>query len=271
MGFLVSLVVGGLVFWVVLRLSESNGEVRSYWWKRVTLSVALGVVLWKLTPLWTRWEVVFYNPLLLISMNPGMAGVMGGLFAFVGVAGFSLWQARKMNPGVKRRPLLVPLAAGALVVGGWAVAEPLVFPSVTTQPGSAVQTLVGDLEGRRHALADWKGKVVVVNFWATWCPPCLAEIPDLITFAKSPSDRLVLVGVDLLATEKDGVAGVVRFAAEHKMTWTQLTDTGDLQQAFGVTAVPTTVVLDPSGRLVDRKVGPVDLFWLRSLESRFAQ
>src|SRR5690348_445701 len=52
-----------------------------------------------------------------------------------------------------------------------------------------------DLDGRTLSSADWKGKVVLVNFWATWCPPCLAEIPDLIALQNKYRDRLVVVGI----------------------------------------------------------------------------
>lgn len=80
----------------------------------------------------------------------------------------------------------------------------------------------------------------------------------------------MVIGINLIGTEKEGEKGVIRFASQNKLTWTQLTDPqGILQRAFSVTSIPTTVVLDPSGRVVDRREGPVDLFWLRTLEGRF--
>jgi len=267
---LVSLVAGALVFALVLRFTEGDRVVRGYWFQRVLVALVMAVVMAKLTPLWTRWDVVFYNPLLLVSMNAGMPGLLGGIFAFVGVVAFSLWQARKMNSQVRRGPLLVPVVAGAALVASWMFLEPMVFPRTGQESGVATELLVSDFEGRRHALSDWKGKVVVINFWATWCTPCLAELPEFQSFAQSPSDAVVLLGVNLIGTEKGGQAAVQRFASEHRLRWTQLSDAGgQLQAAFGVKVIPNTVVLGPDGTVVDRREGTVDLFWLRSLEGRF--
>ena len=262
---------GGLcVFLVLLHLLERNREVRKFWIARIFIALILGLLIWKLAPLWTRWDTVLDNPLLLLTMNGGLAAIFGGLFAFLTVVTLSLWQFRKEKPETRRWPLMTPLLAGLIVVGAWTWLDPLVFPPPGSDPGPAVQALVPDLEGRSHALADWKGKVVVVNFWATWCLPCLGELPEFQLFSKTPSNRVVLVGVNLATTEKEGEAGVLRFTSKHKISWTQLTDpAGTLQKAFAVTVIPTTVVLDPQGRVVDRREGSVDLFWLKSLESRF--
>ena len=269
---LLALVAGFVVFWVVLRFLEPQKVVRQFWVSRVTTAITVAVVLWKITPLWTRWETVLDNPSLLLSMNGGLAAVLGGTFAFASIVALSLWQVAKENPGTKRWPLAIPVVAGLALVGLWTALEPVVVPRPGSDPGLAVQALVPDFEGRKHALADWKGKVVVVNFWATWCPPCLAELPEFQAFMAKPSTKVALLGINLIATEKDGAAGVVRWASQKKLNWTQLTDPdGALQRAFAVTSIPTTVVLDPEGRVVDRREGAVDLFWLKSLEGRFAR
>jgi thiol-disulfide isomerase/thioredoxin len=266
-----SLAAGYLLFLVLLRLCEPSRDVRRYWRARVTNALALGVILWKITPLWTRWETVFSNPLLLISMNGGLAAILGGVVAFATVLLLSLFQIRKEIPRTKRWTLLAPAGAGVLLVALWFFLEPIVIPRPGNDPGPAVEALVPDLEGRTHSLADWKGKVVVVNFWATWCPPCLAELPEFQSFTAQSNPKVVVLGVNLIGTEKEGAKGVIRFASTNKLTWTQLTDPdGTLQRAFAVTVVPTTVVLDPQGRVVDRREGAVDLFWLKTLEARFA-
>jgi len=271
-GSLLALAAGFVVFVGLLFAFERDRDLRKFWVSRILTALVMGLALWKLTPLWTRWEDVFDNPLLLVSMNGGLAAVLGGLFAFVAIAAVSLWQVGKERPGSRRWPLGVPVLAGLALLGLWTVLEPLVVPRPGSDPGPAVRALVPDLEGRKHALADWRGKVVVVNFWATWCAPCLAELPEFQSFTQKPSPKVALVGVNLIATEKDGEPAVVRFASQRKMNWTQLTDSdGELQRAFAVTVIPTTVVLDPDGRVVDRREGAVDLFWLRTLEARFAR
>jgi thiol-disulfide isomerase/thioredoxin len=269
---LLALAAGFLLFVGVLFLAERDRDLRKFWVSRVLTATIVALLLWKLTPVWTRFDAVFDNPLILLSMNGGLAAVLGGLFAFCTIVAVSLWQIGKESPETKRWPLGVPVLAALALVGLWTAFEPVVFPRSGPAPVAEVQALVPDLEGRKHALADWKGKVVVLNFWATWCPPCLAELPEFQAFTSKPSDKIALVAVDMIATEKQGTAGVIRFASEHKMNWTLLTDPdAQLQSAFHVTALPTTVVLDTEGRVVDRREGAVDLFWLRGLEGRFAK
>jgi len=112
---------------------------------------------------------------------------------------------------------------------------------------------VTDLDGRTLSSADWKGKVVLVNFWATWCPPCLAEIPDLIALQNKYRDRLVVVGVseDEISTDQ-----VKRFAADRKINYPIVMTNPELQKRFtGITALPTTFVLDPDGQIAYKRIG----------------
>jgi thiol-disulfide isomerase/thioredoxin len=205
-------------------------------------------------------------------MNGGLAALTGGLFAFTTVSLLSGYQVRRYKPGHRRWPLAVPVASGVLLAAAVFWVGPLVVPQAGRDPGPAVQTLVPDLAGRQHALADWRGKVVVIHFWTTGSPAVAAELPEFQDYWKAPPAGVVLVGVDLVGAERGGAASVVSFAAANKMTWTQLTDPdGVLGRAFAVTSVPTTVVLDPAGRVVDRREGAVDLFWLKTLAGRFGR
>jgi thiol-disulfide isomerase/thioredoxin len=110
-----------------------------------------------------------------------------------------------------------------------------------------------DVNGRSISSASWHGKVVLVNFWATWCPPCRAEIPDLITLQERYRDQLVVVGI----SEDEGpVDEVKRFVADHGMTYVVEIGTPELRKIFrGVVALPTTFVIDPEGRLQQKHVG----------------
>ncbi len=110
-----------------------------------------------------------------------------------------------------------------------------------------------DIEGKTITSADLRGKVVLVNYWATWCPPCRAEIPDLIALQNKYRDKLVIIGV---SEDEGGVEPVKAFVAEHRMNYPVVMTTPELGKVFkGVSALPTTFVVDREGRLAQKHVG----------------
>ena len=110
-----------------------------------------------------------------------------------------------------------------------------------------------DLDGRSISSADWRGKVTIVNFWATWCGPCRAEIPALIALQEKYRDHLQIIGVS-----EDEVSPeiVKRFAADQKMNYPVVMNTPEIQRIFaGVSALPTSFVVDRDVRVVQKHVG----------------
>ncbi|MEW6320528.1 MAG: TlpA disulfide reductase family protein [Acidobacteriota bacterium] len=112
------------------------------------------------------------------------------------------------------------------------------------------------VDGRTIASRDLRGRVVLVNFWATWCPPCRAEIPDLVALQSTYAGRLVVLGISV---DEQGVGVVERFVRSHGISYPVAMSTPALLRAFAdVTSLPTTFVIDPDGRIVQRHVGPID-------------
>lgn len=111
-----------------------------------------------------------------------------------------------------------------------------------------------DLEGKPVSSADFKGKVVVLNFWATWCPPCRKEIPDFIALQKEYGNRgLVFVGV---ALDDEGVSVVKPFAKEAGINYPLVIGDETVVKAYeGVEIYPTTYVIDRNGTIVSRHLG----------------
>ena len=110
-----------------------------------------------------------------------------------------------------------------------------------------------DLDGRPVSSDSLRGKVVIVNFWATWCGPCRAEIPDLVALQERYREQLQIIGV----SEDEGpVESVRRFAADHKVNYPIVMTTTEIRQRFpGVQALPTSFILDRESRLVQKHVG----------------
>jgi len=152
---------------------------------------------------------------------------------------------------------VVALAAGAagFAYNGWRTGP----TAAATDAGAALQrTKLPDLDGRVQSLDAWHGKVVVINFWATWCGPCREEIPLLVKLQEKYGPRgFQLVGVAIDQPEK-----VRPYAAEMGMNFPILiggAEAIELTRTLGNRAgvLPFTVVLDRQGRIVDRTIGIV--------------
>ena len=115
--------------------------------------------------------------------------------------------------------------------------------------------------GGRQSLSDYRGKVVVLNFWASWCEPCRAESPLLERWRRRIARRRgTVLGVDVLDVTSDAR----EFIRRYRLTYPMLRDRGgDALGDFGVVAYPETFVLDRRGRIAATRRGPVDEAFLR--------
>jgi len=110
-----------------------------------------------------------------------------------------------------------------------------------------------DISGAVVSKANWNGKVVLVNFWATWCPPCREEIPEMIALQSRYKDQLQIVGI---SEDDDPAANVKRFAQQRGINYPIVMATQEVVAAYGgVPALPTTFVIDTQGRVVQKHAG----------------
>ena len=120
----------------------------------------------------------------------------------------------------------------------------------------AANFTLSDASGAKVALSDYKGKVVLLNFWATWCGPCKVEIPWFMEFNKTYKDRgLAVVGVSL---DDDGWKSVKPYLAQKKIDYTVVVGNDAVSKSYGdVDSLPTTFIIDQDGRIAFMHTGLV--------------
>jgi thiol-disulfide isomerase/thioredoxin len=120
-------------------------------------------------------------------------------------------------------------------------------------PDPAPDFKLAGLDGKSIGLADFKGKVILVNFWATWCGPCRAEIPDLVELQNKYKDQLQIIG---LVVDDDDQDAINSFVKKFGINYPVAVATTELRiQYGGIPALPTSFVLDPQGRVVQKHEG----------------
>ncbi len=110
-----------------------------------------------------------------------------------------------------------------------------------------------DTKGKKISLSDYKGKVVIVDFWATWCPPCRRSVPDLIAIQKKYEGKVVIIGISLDIETKGDVPGFIKnFGINYPVVY----GTNKVVQEYGgIQAIPTSFIIDQKGDVVRKYIG----------------
>lgn len=125
------------------------------------------------------------------------------------------------------------------------------LPSVPAKAAPEFELV--DLDGRLHRLADYRGQVVILNFWATWCPPCREEMPAMERAHEALEGEDIAILAINVGEDEDTV---FTFTADYPVTFPLLMDRdAEVIEEYQVVGLPTTFVIDPAGRIVHRVVG----------------
>jgi len=163
-----------------------------------------------------------------------------------------------------------------LVVALLATAAGIVFYGAMRSQSAASEAVeellrarLPDPDGVPQNLAQWRGKLLIVNFWATWCEPCRQEVPALVRIQTAFAPK----GVQIVGIALDSAAKVRDFAKEYGINYALVVggmETIDLTRKLGnaAAALPYTVVLDPSGKIVTTRLGGITEQELRSVIGR---
>jgi cytochrome c biogenesis protein CcmG/thiol:disulfide interchange protein DsbE len=180
-----------------------------------------------------------------------------------------------VEPGVRRTHTARWIAAGVLLVTAALVAVLATRSQAADQASSALvgepapgiaanpQAAVTTVGGQTLLLSSLKGRWVVVNFFASWCPPCQDEEPELVSFAYDHrgAGQPVVLGI----VYDDSAGNARSFLRSTGATWTAVVDPGGLKIAYGVTGPPETFVVAPDGVVEAHYIGPVTESWLNQV------
>ena len=128
-----------------------------------------------------------------------------------------------------------------------------------------------DLQGRSHSLSDYRGQWVLVNYWATWCPPCLEELPELEVFHNAAEGKAVVLGVNMEAIDQPELRAFVEQQFLSYPILVASENPGRDQLVGPVDGLPTSYLIAPSGKVVARQVGQITADAIRGFIERYEQ
>src|SRR5712664_4685840 len=165
----------------------------------------------------------------------------------------------RLNMRAKRLSVILLCGVASLVPCGQASGQAPAAPRdvrrirFVKNPDPVPPFTLQDIDGKPLSSSQLRGKGTLPNFWATWCGPCRAEIPDLIELQKKYKDRLQILG---LVVDDDDLDAIKKFATRFGINYPVALATNDIRiQYGGIPALPTSFVLDSEGRVVQKHEG----------------
>lgn len=262
-------IVIGFVFLKLWLLRSQKKESGKQLFDLALNSVFWGFLIWKGSLLLLEPKLTIESPMSLLYFSGGTKGfILGTLGAFI----YFLYKARKL--GITNRMILQSILVFAFTVMSGTFLLNLFLnegkPQVNTDGTKTVDIGLQEgnkapdfqlisLDGIDVKLSDLQGKKVILNFWATWCPPCKAEIPHMQDFyASSDNTKVEILAINLTPSEKNQ-RNVKEFVKDRNITFPVLLDqAGDIGDRYQAITIPTSYLIDSKGIVRKKIIGPMD-------------
>lgn len=164
-----------------------------------------------------------------------------------------VWKDKRASKNIFSWLLIIILATAA--VANFGSKNPQNNQKLTEK---AVDFELKTLEGETVHLSDYKGKKVILNFWATWCPPCKAEMPHMQSFYEEHHDEVEIIAVNLTSRD-NGEEAIESFIESNGLTFKiPLDEEGIYGEVYEAVTIPTSYIIDSKGRITQKVVGPMD-------------
>ncbi|MBS4211110.1 MULTISPECIES: redoxin domain-containing protein [Neobacillus] len=255
-------------FWVK---KTYEGELHKKVFDLLVNTLILGFFIWKGSLIVLEPSIVMNSPLSLLYFTGGSKGL---ILAMIGSIIYFILKGRKINiPNPLIKKILAVTALSGLI--GWTMYDFATSIEKTVKEGesklkSSVEIGIKEgnkapdfqlknIEGQNVRLSDFKGKKVILNLWATWCPPCKAEMPHMKDFYQKQKGKDVeIVAVNLTTSEKNPES-VEQFVKDYGLTFPVLLDeNGEIGDVYQAITIPTSYFIDTNGIIHERIVGPMD-------------
>lgn len=249
----VRLAIAGLIALLISRFTVKEKSIR-----QVVSSVSINGV-WayivgvKLSLLITHFSSIKSEPLLFLY---GWGGTLNTVIGILSVLGYFAWFLWKKSQNRKHHTVFL-LTASTLFVTIFLL-SPLVLPQDNLNQTLVKTNTFSQLKDLDGAPMDFNPEqITILNFWATWCPPCRAEMPELDAFAIAHPE-VNFISINNISSESGGSGAVEEFLQEKGYQFPTTLDYQDLlKKKFEVNSFPTTIVLAPSGKVLDHHVGVI--------------
>ncbi|NMD68939.1 redoxin domain-containing protein [Bacillus sp. DNRA2] len=273
------LILGGAILFglilVKLMLNRTQTkEISKNVFELMTDSLFWGFIIWKLSLIIFEPSLVFKSLLSLLYFTGGTKGlVFAIMFALIYFFVKSTYRKVPQKLAVQTIIMFIFITIITNQITGFLLIDRKEQVNESQIEGVQIGNLAPDFQlesvtGNAVKLSDMRGKTVIVNFWATWCPPCKAEMPHIVEFYEEyRKDGVEILAVNLTTSEKNP-KHINQFMEDYGISFPVLLDVnGVVADTYQAMTIPTSYVIDPSGKIVQKITGPVDKEKLKKLIS----